>query len=433
MSVNVDAVNERLNGLVTLLKAVGVDSLDTGGKGIDRSSKNLRKGGGLPDARQLDDDQIEAIIKKLQMAQSEAPQIIAALEAHAEQRSRGSQEHKSRSSGSGSSNGREGREQRRAGRRSYEEEQYHHEEEEEEDDDDDDSDEDPDAQYPMVGEGCSDEISVVSDLTTPTVVSHQHVPEEEHYRDTLPPMIVGGGGAKPMMIQPTKRKNLVGAVGRGGQPAVVRPGQLKGQLQPPGNRNRNQGTRGAGGAAASRRKNYNATMEKLAHEPQQGFGSRKLLKPPPSAPKKKSSSAMIPPPTQRSPQRSSRPARRASTAGSGSGSGWGYDSTPSQQTMIDPDGFLTASEGFDPFSSSGTGNGFSSGERSMRSERPGNYGGGHHLSSSAGGGGAAARRKKKAEAQSAAFNAFNESTSGFSMNSRGSKQGKRKSRRASLT
>ena len=80
MSVDVDAVNERLNGLVTLLQAVGMDTGDVTG-----ISKGLGGGsGGIPDARQLNDEQIEAIIKKLQQAQAQAPQIIAALEAHAE-------------------------------------------------------------------------------------------------------------------------------------------------------------------------------------------------------------------------------------------------------------------------------------------------------------------------------------------------------------
>ena len=61
MSVDVDAVNERLNGLVTLLQAVGVDSGDVAGVG---GASGGSKSGGIPDARQLDDSQIEAIIRK---------------------------------------------------------------------------------------------------------------------------------------------------------------------------------------------------------------------------------------------------------------------------------------------------------------------------------------------------------------------------------
>jgi hypothetical protein len=82
--LDVETVNERLNGLVTLLKAVGVDSF---GEGTNSDNFNDTNGNGkrstIPDARQLDDEQIAAIIKKLQLAQSEAPQIIAALEAQA--------------------------------------------------------------------------------------------------------------------------------------------------------------------------------------------------------------------------------------------------------------------------------------------------------------------------------------------------------------
>jgi hypothetical protein len=122
-------VNAKLNSIVTLLKAVGVD----GGMG----------------GKTLDDDQIQAIIRKLQNAQAEAPQIIAALEAHANRQPEPPQP------------------------------QYEEEDDEEEDDDD--------ANYPMVGPGCSDDVSIMSDLTTPTVVSSLNVPDEEHYKDTLPP------------------------------------------------------------------------------------------------------------------------------------------------------------------------------------------------------------------------------------------------------
>jgi hypothetical protein len=182
-SVMSDAdVNAKLNSIVTLLKAVGVD----GGMG----------------GKTLDDAQIQAIIRKLQNAQAEAPQIIAALEAHANRQPEPPQP------------------------------QYEEEDDEEEDDDD--------ANYPMVGPGCSDDISIMSDLTTPTVVSSLNVPDEEHYKDTLPPMLVGS-----MLIAPTKRKNLVNN---------------------PRTNARKSGAGGVGGAAAQRRKHYNATMEKLKPE-----------------------------------------------------------------------------------------------------------------------------------------------------------------------
>ena len=236
MSVDVDAVNERLNGLVTLLQAVGVDSNDV----AQVSNKIGSNGGGragAPDARQLNDDQIEAIIRKLQLAQEEAPQIIAALEAHAE----------SRSVNGGNKQQTQQRQQQQ---------QPEPEEEEEEEDDDEDDDE---ANYPMVGHGVSDDISVVSDLTTPTVLVGVPVPEEEHYRDSLPPMIVGGGpgNAPPMVVNPSKRKNLV---------SQVRPTGMSGPRRNLPTPRSNSGA--SGGAAAKRRNNYNSTMAKMGEHPQ---------------------------------------------------------------------------------------------------------------------------------------------------------------------
>jgi hypothetical protein len=42
----------------------------------------------------------------------------------------------------------------------------------------------------MVGPGCSDDMSAVSEMTMVSVVSTMDVPDEEHYRDNnLPSMI----------------------------------------------------------------------------------------------------------------------------------------------------------------------------------------------------------------------------------------------------
>lgn len=302
MSVDVDAVNERLNGLVTLLKAVGVDSLDSKGD-MNRGGGGL---GGLPNAQQLDDDQIEAIIKKLQQAQAEAPQIIAALEAHAEARSLTGSQSK--------------------GRRQPQPEP----EPEEEEDDEEDDEFDEDANYPEVGHGVSDDISVVSDLTTPTVLTGVPVPEEEHYRDTLPPMIVGGGGhdAPAMIISAPKKKNLVGQVRPGG-PA---------RRPPP---------RGPGGAAAARRNKYQNTMAKLGEshdEPQPRSRPMKPKQRPANGQVRKKK------PAPASHQHSELGGPRQNEFASDS---WNaFENKPrvpnKAPTMIDNDGFLT-SEGFDPF------------------------------------------------------------------------------------
>lgn len=249
-NVDVDSVNERLNGLVSLLKAVGVDG-------------NHRKS--------LDEDQITAIIQKLQLAQAEAPQIIAALEAQAKLKHKKPPEP---------------------------------EPEEEEDSDDD------DANYPMVGHGCSDEISVVSDLTTPTVVSSLHVPEEEHYRESLPPMLIA-----------PKKKNLVSSVTK------RRPGH---------------------GAAAQRRMQYNAAMDKLS----KGHGGGDNTHAVQHANPKNQPTIKKQPKLKKKPKQPTTTSRRASVD-----MGWqAFDSKPSPQskmqnstaTLIDDDGFLTSD--FDPFS-----------------------------------------------------------------------------------
>ena len=316
MSVDVNAVNERLNGLVTLLKAVGVDDLNTGDMArVSNGLKNSGGGvGGLPDARQLNDEQIEAIIKKLQMAQQEAPQIIAALEAHAEARSLNGGDSRSRS--------------RRAAQ----------EEEEDEDEDDDEDDEfDEDANYPMVGHGCSDDISVVSDLTTPTVVNDRHVPEEErnYINDALPPMIVGGGGAPSMLLSQPKKKNMIGS---------SRPGQSRNRIAPP------SATR-KGGAAAARQQRHHDTMHKLQdNTPPPKKSSRKA-----KDPSKKTRKVR--------PQEPENHDYGRNQWESGANQGWGQQPSVPQQTTrkspkkkttaIDDDGFLVA-ESFDPFATGGS-------------------------------------------------------------------------------
>ena len=77
--IDLETVNERLNGLVNLLKAVGVDESGTStnynnpnGKQRNSSSRNNNNNNNnntpsIHDAaRQLDDQQIAAIIQKLQ-------------------------------------------------------------------------------------------------------------------------------------------------------------------------------------------------------------------------------------------------------------------------------------------------------------------------------------------------------------------------------
>lgn len=156
----------------------------------------------LPDVSKLNDlkdDQIEALIEKLAEVQAHAPQIIAALEEQKEARSRGSKS-------VGSKEGPPTQPQRS---RNVVDDQYVEEiVEEEESDNDDETDEEEDddeGDYPMVGEGYSDEISVVSDMTTPTVVSSMEVHEEEFYHD----MMIGG-----RKVNAPKKRDLLSQVAR---------------------------------------------------------------------------------------------------------------------------------------------------------------------------------------------------------------------------
>ena len=342
MSVDVDAVNERLNGLVTLLKAVGVDD----SKGGDKHSSAMDM------ARQLNDEQIEAIINKLQQAQTEAPQIIAALEAHAEAQSL--------TGGSSSKHRKE----------EPQEEVVEEVVEENTEIEDDDDDFDEDANYPMVGHGVSDDISVVSDLTTPTVVPNSQVPEEEHYRETLPPMIVGGVGEPSMVISAPKRKNLVSQVRA---PPVGVIGASRGRNIAAGGPPMHIGppvtAATAGGAAAARRKMYQDTMAKLQENP-----NGLAYVGPSSAPSKSMKAGMMTTPSSKpsgginkfgsdSPVKSKKKVSGRKNTSNSMNDWSSFDEPPKHksssssskgtgQTVIDDDGFLVGDTNFDPFAAS---------------------------------------------------------------------------------
>jgi hypothetical protein len=198
--------------------------------------KNMATGAGdisLPDVSKLNDlkdEQIEALIEKLAEVQAHAPQIIAALEAQQEARSRGSKSQGSKGdrNNRGSSDRGERtqppkqqqqqQQQQQAtrrqslqpaptSRRQLQQNDYIEEEEEEDDggDEEEDDDFDEDAEYPMVGDGYSDELSVVSDMTTPTVVSTLEINDEEFYKD----MVIGG-----MKVSAPKKKDLLSQVAK---------------------------------------------------------------------------------------------------------------------------------------------------------------------------------------------------------------------------
>merc|ERR1711907_352079 len=105
---------------------------------------------------------------------------------------------------------------------------------------------DDSADYPKIGPGYSDEVSVISEMSTPTVMTRQHVKDWEHYRE------VNRGRRKPL-----------GLVGGG----VSRPSPGGGKSRNALNRVRSSAalpspmsSSGSGGAAAQRRRTYQKTM-----------------------------------------------------------------------------------------------------------------------------------------------------------------------------
>lgn len=229
-------VNERLNGLVNLLHVVGIDGVDP--DALAAEQKKLQRGGNgnsnsnstPTTSTQSSDSQILEIIRKLQLAQADSPEILAALK---------SPELRALASLAAQKQARP--EPKKAPAPSLDDVM-----------DDDDN-------YPKIGPGYSDDISVVSDLTTPTVMTRQHIMEEEFYKDVnggpgaLPPMHIGGGPAQP--------SRPPGAVGGHG-PGFVAPKKknLVSQVNPVASR---RAIAKSGGAAAQRRLNYQQAVAKL--------------------------------------------------------------------------------------------------------------------------------------------------------------------------
>jgi hypothetical protein len=244
MTVDVDAVNERLNGLVNLLHVVGIDGVDPNALVEEQqrlAGQNKTDAAGA--AALSSDQQILEIIKKLQQAQADSPEILAALK---------SPELRALASLAAQKQGAPPTRAPPPPRAPEPEKKAPPSLEDIMDDDD---------NYPKIGPGYSDDISVVSDLTTPTVMTSKHIQDEEYYKDlnggagSLPPMNIalGGGPAPPARPPMTiggghtamgapKKRNLVSA---------VHPGASRHAIAKPG------------GAAAQRRLNYQQAMAKL--------------------------------------------------------------------------------------------------------------------------------------------------------------------------
>lgn len=228
---DVDAVTERLNGLVNLLHVVGIDGVDPDALVEEQKKLSSQKGSSnSTPTTQSSDSQILEIIRKLQQAQADSPEILAALKSP-----------ELRALASLAAQRQPKPEPKKQPAPSLDDVM-----------DDDDN-------YPKIGPGYSDDISVVSDLTTPTVMTKQHVAEEEYYKDvnggpgSMPPMQIGMGPAQPS--RPTGA--VPGAVGANHGPKKK---NLVSQVTPASSRRAIAKT---GGAAAQRRLNYQQAMAKL--------------------------------------------------------------------------------------------------------------------------------------------------------------------------
>ncbi|MGK3742049.1 MAG: hypothetical protein ACI8RD_006330 [Bacillariaceae sp.] len=266
-----DTINERLNGLVNLLQVAGIDGVDsdalideqkrpssTRSKGSrdKKSSSSSKKKASSDTAASSSDAQILEIIKKLQQAQADSPELLEALKnpqlmalaSLAAQNQSTEQKQKQKPSLATSL-----------------------------DDvlDDDDN-------FPKIGPGYSDECSVISEMSTPTVMTRQNVAEEEHYREIKGMHIGSGGGGGQQISSPTPRRksrmgrSAMGTVGGGGKTknmlSQVRPmAATRRQTQIPIPTPKPVVSVGGGGAAAQRRLNYQMAMNKLQST---GFGKQ---------------------------------------------------------------------------------------------------------------------------------------------------------------
>jgi hypothetical protein len=210
---------------------VGIDGVDPDALVEEQKRLASQKKDGASDGTgataQSTDSQILEIIKKLQLAQADSPEILAALQ---------SPELRALASLAAQKQNAPAPAPAPSGPKSL-----------------DDVMEDEDDNYPKIGPGYSDDISVMSDLTTPTVMTRQNIEEEEHYKDVnggpgaLPPMSIGGPAKPPM------------SVGGGGGKSRNKLGNVSAALA-------RRAIAKTGGAAAQRRLNYQQQMAKLQDE-----------------------------------------------------------------------------------------------------------------------------------------------------------------------
>jgi len=240
-------VNDKLNGLITLLKTVGIDGLDSNALLEQQKRKSSPK-----KDTSSGDAQILELVKKLQQAQADSPEILEALKSPellvlaslAAQKQQTAPEPPKPAPTSL-----------------------------------DDVFDDDDDNYPKIGPGYSDDISVVSELSTPTVMTRQSVADEEYYSE-----VKAGGGTPPLLSRGLAGHGLRGPTRNApNRVATVKSRNMVGQVRPIAPRRPIPAipAKPSGGAAAQRRLNYQMAMNKLEEE---GFGSPKPDKAQPLSP-----------------------------------------------------------------------------------------------------------------------------------------------------
>jgi len=267
-------VDEQLKGLVTLLQSVGIDGVESSvlveqqkrmskrnPKRKGKSSKNAVANNAATTT--TSDAQILEIIKKLQQAQSDSPEILEALKNPQLLALATLAAQKQTIQGQGRSSTRGQTKPKKSGAPSL-----------------DDVIDDDDDQYPKIGPGYSDEVSCISDISTPTVMTHQKVADEENYREVkggpgaLPPMhsMLGTPGEPVAGARPTRSSRAaIGRIGLGAPTAAGRTKNMVGQVRPLPSRRVVPTKTGRRGAAAQRRLNYQMAMSKLEST---GFGKK---------------------------------------------------------------------------------------------------------------------------------------------------------------
>jgi len=291
-------VNERLNGLIAALQSAGIDGLDSDvllnqQKKAKPKKKEVDNGG-----ISSNDAQILELVKKLQQAQADSPEIGEALK---------SPELLALVSLAATKQGIQAAPEPPKPAATSLDDVF---------DDDDDN-------YPKIGPGYSDDISVVSELSTPTVMTRQSIAEEEYYNEVnsggqggVPSMaggLTGGRLPRPNRAIPNRAGLGAGKLGGGKTKNMV------GQVRPLTARRSMPAipSKPTGGAAAQRRLNYQMAMSKLESD---GFGSPKSDGSQPLSPADKEPKA---------------PARTVSgTRSIGSGSGGGSKRKPRSISKI---------------------------------------------------------------------------------------------------